>query len=346
MKILHLIWSMTNGGAENMLVDIINYQVKHEDVSLLVVNDLYDESIFARLNKRCQVKMLKRDVGSKNPFVILRLNAYLLTHHFDIVHLHNADMIKYLFVKCNYVRTVHNTNQIYHNYRWHKGIIAISDAVHDELLGLGIRNSIMIRNGVNFRLIKQRNNIHTNCVFRMVQVSRILFVQKGQDILVEALAKLKDKGIEHFHLDFIGTGPDMQKLQALIYENGLEENITLLGNQPREFIYSHLCDYDLFIQPSRFEGFGLTVAEAMGAKIPVLVSENEGPIAIIDKGKYGFAFQNKSVDACAKQIEYVMNHYPSQKFIDDAYEHVTKLYNVEVTAQHYLDLYYKIVPIC
>ena len=75
MKILHLIWSMTNGGAENMLVDIINYQVKHEDVSLLVVNDLYDESIFARLNKRCQVKMLKRDVGSKNPFVRLRLNA-------------------------------------------------------------------------------------------------------------------------------------------------------------------------------------------------------------------------------------------------------------------------------
>lgn len=145
MKILHLIWSMTNGGAENMLVDIINYQVKYEDVSLLVVNDLYDESIFARLNKRCQVKMLKRKVGSKNPFVILRLNAYLLTHHFDIVHLHNADMIKYLFVKCNYVRTVHNTNQIYHNYRWHKGIIAISDAVHDELLGLGIRNSIIIR---------------------------------------------------------------------------------------------------------------------------------------------------------------------------------------------------------
>lgn len=346
MKILHLIWSMTNGGAENMLVDIINYQVKHEDVSLLVVNDLYDESIFARLNKRCQVKMLKRKVGSKNPFIILRLNAYLLTHHFDIVHLHNADMIKYLFVKCNYVRTVHNTNQIYHNYRWHKGIIAISDAVHDELLGLGIRNSIMIRNGVNFRLIKQRNDIHTNCVFRMVQVSRIHFVQKGQDILVEALAKLKDKGIEYFHLDFIGTGPDMQKLQALIYENGLEENITLLGNQPREFIYSHLCDYDLFIQPSRFEGFGLTVAEAMGAKIPVLVSENEGPIAIIDKGKYGFAFQDKSVDACAKQIEYVMKHYPSQKFIDDAYEHVTELYNVEVTAQHYLDLYYKIVPIC
>lgn len=84
----------------------------------------------------------------------------------------------------------------------------------------------------------------------------------------------------------------------------------------------------------------------MGAKIPVLVSENEGPIAIIDKGKYGFAFLNKSVDACTKQIEYVMNHYPSQKFIDDAYEHVTELYDVEVTAQHYLDLYYKIVPIC
>lgn len=41
MKILHICWLLYNGGAENMLVDIINYQVKHEDVSLFIINDRY-----------------------------------------------------------------------------------------------------------------------------------------------------------------------------------------------------------------------------------------------------------------------------------------------------------------
>ena len=342
MKILHLCWSLDIGGMENMLVDIINYQVMHEDVSLLIVNDRINDSIFNRLDKRCHVKLLRRKEGSKNPFVLLQINGFLLTHHFDIIHLHNADIIKYLWVKRNYVRTVHNTNIAIQNYRWHKGIIAISESVKQDLENRGVHGSVIIDNGVNFSLIKQRQRQGRNATFRMVQVSRILFEQKGQDILVEAVHRLVAKGITDIHLDFIGTGPDMKRLEQLVNDSHLESYISLLGNQPREFIYEHLCDYDLFVQPSRFEGFGLTVAEAMGARIPVLVSENEGPLAIIENGKYGFTFKNKSVEDCASQIEKLMTNYPSAEYMDAAYNHVHSLYSVDNTAQGYLDFYKKI----
>lgn len=340
MKILHICWSLATGGMENMLIDIINYQVRYEDVSLLIINDRIDYSIFNRMDKRCHVKLLGRKEGCKNPFALLKINGFLLMHHFDIVHLHNADMIQWLWLKRNYVRTVHNTNITIQNYRWHKGIIAISESVKEDLEKRGIHGSVVIDNGINFSLIKQNKRIGKNETFKIVQVSRILFEQKGQDILVEAIKKILSQGKKNIHLDFIGTGPDMDLLKQMIKNCHLESFISILGNKPREYIYEHLCDYDLFVQPSRFEGFGLTVAEAMGAKIPVLVSDNEGPLAIIEKGKYGFTFKNKIIDDCAVQLTKIIEHYPTNEYMESAYKHVVKLYNVDNTAQGYLDFYY------
>lgn len=342
MKILHIVWALATGGLENMLVDIINYQVKSEDVTLLLVNDWYDKSIMGRLDKRCQVKILGRKVGSKSPLFLLKLNSYLLFHNYDIIHLHDPNMIRNLWLKKNYVRTVHNTNIEYHNYRWHKCIIAISQAVHDDLTNRGF-SSVVVDNGVNFNLIRSKLNFEKGKIFNMVQVSRILFEQKGQDILLESLIKLKQKGIKNFHLDFIGTGPDEERLSEMISSKEMENFVSLLGCKSREYIYEHLCRYDLYVQPSRFEGFGLTVAEAIGAKIPVLVSDNEGPLAIIENGKYGFTFKNKSVDDCADEIEKIMNNYPSTDFINAAYNRITALYKIDYTAQKYIDEYKKII---
>ncbi len=42
MKILHVFYTFTTGGAEVMLVDIMNEQVKHENVSIFIINDIFD----------------------------------------------------------------------------------------------------------------------------------------------------------------------------------------------------------------------------------------------------------------------------------------------------------------
>ena len=92
---------------------------------------------------------------------------------------------------------------------------------------------------------------------------------------------------------------------------------------------------------ARYEGFGLTVAEAMAAKLPVLVSDEGGPYEIMGKGKYGYAFKMEDVDDCAKQIEYIYKNYASalQK-MEAAYQHVVENYSVARMVQEYL-LQYK-----
>ncbi len=151
-----------------------------------------DYSMFNRIDKRCHIKLMGRKEGDKNPFALLKIYGYLLSHHFDIVHLHNPDMIKYLWLKRNYVRTVHNTNIGYQNYRWHKGIIAISEAVREDLESRGVHGSEVIDNGINFSLIKPNVRKERNGVFRMTQVNRIYFEQKGQDIYVSDISLWED----------------------------------------------------------------------------------------------------------------------------------------------------------
>ena len=95
------------------------------------------------------------------------------------------------------------------------------------------------------------------------------------------------------------------------------------------------------MQPSRYEGFGLTVAEAMLAGVPVLVSRNEGPFEIIDKGKYGYSFENGNSDDLMVKLQFILNNY--RQALDKALTGINFIqnnYNVEKTAQIYLDIYF------
>ena len=128
---------------------------------------------------------------------------------------------------------------------------------------------------------------------------------------------------------------DLEQIKAM----NLSDYVTLKGNQPREYIYKHICDYNLYVQPSRIEGFGLTVAEAMAAKVPVLISDNPGPMQVIANGKYGYYFESDSVDGCANAIEHILDNYPTKEFIDSAYHYVLSYFSIESTARKYVALY-------
>lgn len=77
----------------------------------------------------------------------------------------------------------------------------------------------------------------------------------------------------------------------------------------------------------------------MAAKIPVLVSENQGPLEIIDYGKYGYSFKNMDVNDCADKIETFLKGHNNISMIESAYKRVTELYNVRITAKTYLEKY-------
>ena len=194
-------------------------------------------------------------------------------------------------------------------------------------------------NGIFSQQFEQRNSKMYDGLLRIVQVSRLLHEEKGQDLLLGAARKLVQKGYS-LKIDFIGDGISREYLENMTREYGLEGRVTFLGTQPQEYVMSHLKDYDLFVQPSRFEGFGLTVAEAMAANVPVLVSSGQGPAEVTEDDRYGWVFDCGDENSLADQIEYIINNYSEcLEKAKEARNQVAANYDVKVTARRYLELY-------
>jgi glycosyltransferase involved in cell wall biosynthesis len=118
---------------------------------------------------------------------------------------------------------------------------------------------------------------------RMVHLGA-LAPRKGQEYAIEAMALLREAEVQTT-LTLVGSGPDETMLRQKVADAGLGEMVTFAGAHadPRHF----LADADLFVFPSRQEGAGFALLEAMASALPVVASNVGGiPEALVD-GKGG-----------------------------------------------------------
>ena len=113
---------------------------------------------------------------------------------------------------------------------------------------------------------------------------------KGYDRLLAAVKRLNSDGFD-FDLWLIGYGKDENKLKKYAADNDLY-NVKFLGYQKNP--YNYMKAADLYICSSRFEGFNLTVAEALFLEIPVLSTNCTGPAEILGGGEYGMLVDNST----------------------------------------------------
>lgn len=348
MKIVHIFWSFTTGGAETMLVDIVNEQIKQADIFLIVVNRAYNLSLINKIDKRVKVYLVNRKSGSKNPFPLIKLNRYLLTIKPQVIHCHNHNMINCIFpvFRKKTVFTMHGIGHPIDTLKKYKKVFSISNSVNQDIEKRSKINSTVVYNGVNVHSINNKSVLYESGRFKVVQVSRLETETKGQHIVIEAIKILRDNYSNlNVQLDFIGEGKSEEKLKKLVEISKLNDRIQFLGLKDREYIYKNLCNYDLLVQPSLYEGFGLTIVEAMAAKVPVLVSNIDGPMEIIENGKYGYFFESGNPTELAEKIHYIYSNYDSEVThkIELAYDYVKYNFDIAITVRNYINNYYKIL---
>lgn len=96
--------------------------------------------------------------------------------------------------------------------------------------------------------------------------------QKGYDLLVEIARKLKKENIK-FIWYIIGTGSQKNKIERWIKKSNLENNVILLGMKKNPYPYLRACD--IYVQPSRHEGYGIAIAEARCLKKAIVATKIE-----------------------------------------------------------------------
>lgn len=344
MKISHIFWSFTIGGAETMLIDIINEQVNNNnEVCLIVINDYYDDELIGTLDPKVIVKRYDRKPSGVNPVFILKLNLFLLKQSFDVIHCHNYNIDKIIlkaFAK-KLLLTVHGFNRPITNCNKFNKIIAISEAIKIDLISKGIEKVDVIHNGINTNRIKRKSDF--NEIIRIVCVGRLIHEIKGQDLLLHSFnLLLKDNYKASLH--FIGDGPSNKYLLSLAKELNIDKYVDFHGQKSRLEVYEMLKDFDIAVQPSIHEGFGLTIAECMVAKIPVIISKASGLLEVSGNGKYCSVIEENTPESILHSIKEVIGKIQNSSSLIKANmklaeSYVIKSFDISKTNSCYMKIY-------
>ena len=141
------------------------------------------------------------------------------------------------------------------------------------------------------------------CGPRILTVARLNKFDKGYDITLETCRILRDRNVK-FRWYALGRGEYREEMENYITENHLEDYFVLLGVTPNP--YPFIKDCTIYVQTSRHEGYGLSIAEARILNRPVVTTEFDAVWAQMVQGENGLVVPQDPV-AVADAIERLLN---------------------------------------
>ena len=166
--------------------------------------------------------------------------------------------------------------------------ISVSQKTMLDLLNAGLRKPVyLVPNGIDFNLIRSVSPSQLESDFLFVGR---LIPEKGVDFLLRALALLKEE-FPDFEAVIAGDGPERERLERLAQELGIGNNVTFTGFlKDYGDVIALMKASKVFAFPSRREGFGIVVLEAMASGSPVVTVEHpmNASMHLVENGKTGF----------------------------------------------------------
>jgi glycosyltransferase involved in cell wall biosynthesis len=298
MRIVQLSTGLAPAGAERILLELSKgllarghevfvVSLQPAAIGTPIVDSLY----------RAGIPVHSLELRKSRPWRLGRLAPVLSSIRPDIVHAHlfHASLASRLFKPGrNYrvVNTVHVVEPRWNkrwlllldrwSLRWCDRETAVSRAVqtyHARMLRVPPDRVPIVYNGVDQPRPVSPEESSTlrkewgvaGCRFVLGSVGRLVG-QKGYDILLRMLPRIAE-GIpegECWGIVILGEGPEAESLKGMARDAPDRFRVVLPGF--RSDAAHCMGAFDLFLMPSRFEGFGLTLAEAMGHGLPALAS--------------------------------------------------------------------------
>lgn len=300
--VVHVITTLDAGGAQSLLLETAR-RLDPERFRVLIVT-LHGRPMEID-EPRPEIIDLSRD-GRISPFAFLPLARLLRRERADIVHTHlvHASILgqwaAWLGGVWRRVETRHYGidnkagTRIYRMAdraaRSASAVVAVSRSVAEHLVLRKVvpRSRIaVIPNGIDTRRFDPaRMPRRERSGGPVVGAAGRLHPQKGFVPLLEIFRGVVDE-IGDARLEIAGEGVLREPLEVGIRLLGLEGRVRLIGTVPFERMPELYASWDLFLMPSRWEGFGLAAAEAMAMRRAVVASPVEGLAELVVPGKTG-----------------------------------------------------------
>ena len=168
-----------------------------------------------------------------------------------------------------------------------------------------------VYHGLDTTCFKPSSNNKISTVPKLLSVGRFR-EKKGFRYLIEACKLLKERGYE-FHCEIIGYGPEQARLEDLIQEFGLKNNVSLTGILIHDDLKIKYAEATIFVLPCIVgkdgdrDGIPNVLLEAMAMEKPVISTRVSGIPEIIEQLETGFLVQEKDSKALAAVIALLFN---------------------------------------
>ena len=227
----------------------------------------------------------------------------------------------------------------YFIYKKSKAIVipskGIEDCMKQNKTFQNLRNYKVIRNPIN--IFKISSNVKVHARKFILGVGRLSY-EKGFDQLIMAYSNLETSDTD---LLIVGGGAEKENLIALISRLNLKDRVHLVG--PKTELLDYYQQAELFVLPSRNEGYPNALIEAMSNGCPCIAMNCEfGPSEIIQNGINGLLIENNNVHLLSKAIfKILVNPVFKQKIAKNA-KLICQTNSLEVISNKWEDLiYYK-----
>jgi glycosyltransferase involved in cell wall biosynthesis len=181
-------------------------------------------------------------------------------------------------------------------------LMLVADPAHWDSLHL-------VRTGVDPASFRPNRN--GDASKRLLTVARLV-PGKGLDVLIDALARLKRRGVA-VEAEIVGDGPDRERLAARVQKLGLDGHVRLLGPASQERVREHYAGATLFCLPSFSEGVPVVLMEAMAMELPVVATRITGIPELVDEGASGFLVPPGRPDLLADSLERALRAAPAER---------------------------------
>lgn len=225
-------------------------------------------------------------------------------------------------------------------YKIYDRIVAVSHSAKEILIDTfpNCKNKIEVIYDINDpKLILSMANMNKGYEdgFDGIRILTIGRLAVGKDYFnaLETSKKLKERGIK-FRWYALGVGPLKEEIEKYIKENDLREEFILLGVKSNPYPFIKNCD--IYVQTSKFEGFGLAIAEARMLNKPVVTTKFDAVFNQMVQEKNGLVVEMNSDAVCEGILRLINDDELKENIID--YLKQEKKGNLEE-----LDKFYRII---
>lgn len=364
MEIIYCIDSLIpSGGTERVLTTKLNWWATRNDISITVVSLKENGKPFFTLHPDVKRITLNIKSGDKKAYkraleeVVDRIHPDVMVAvagtSVDILPALNdtsKKVLEFHYTKnflVNFVKGIHNIRfrwlHLLKMY-WMQWKLAQTAKKYDVFVGLtrkdvGLwgnpKNMTYVHNPLSFRSDKK-----SSCTNKRIISVGSWTPAKGMDQLLEAFGPLA-KDYRDWHIDLFGSGQDEQLLRLIIRKYDMEEQVSL--HSPVKNIGDYLVDASIYAFPSRSDGFGLVITEAMECGLPTVALDCPcGPCEIVSE-RTGIVVPKQDIEAFRAALKKLMDSESLRQEMGLAAQIEVKRFYPDNIMPKWLDLFAKVI---